>query len=111
VVVLVVAALATACTGSPGPSPAPLTASGLVIAATGPDSATVDTFTLRTNDGEVIDFTVGTLDLSNGGLPAPHLREHMVGATPTKVYYVVEEGKDVAIKYIDLLALPSASPS
>jgi len=111
VAALVVSALAGACAGEPGPSPTPLTASGLVIAATGPDSATVDTFTLRTNDGQVIDFTVGTLDLSNGGLPAPHLREHMVGATPTRVYYIVEGGKDVAIKYIDMLALDTASPS
>jgi hypothetical protein len=109
--VLAVATFAVACAGSPGPTPAPLSATGLVIAATGPDAATVDTFTLRTNDGQVIDFTVGTLDLSNGGLPAPHLREHMVGATPTTVYYVVTGGKNVAIKYIDVLALATASPS
>jgi len=108
---LAVTMLAAGCTGSPAASPAPLTATGLVIGATGPDAATVDTFTLRTNDGQVIEFTVGTLDLSNGGLPAPHLREHMVGATPTEVYYLVQDGKKVAIKYIDLLALATASPS
>jgi hypothetical protein len=108
---LAVTMLAAGCIGSLGASPAPLTATGLVIAATGPDAATVDTFTLRTNDGQLIEFTVGTLDLTSGGLPAPHLREHMVGATPTEVFYRVQDGKDVAIKYIDLLALATANPS
>ena len=108
---LAVSTLAAGCSGLAGPSPAPLSVTGLVIAATGPDAATVDTFTLRTDDGQVIDFTVGTLDLSDGGLPAPHLREHMVGSTPTKVWYVVQDGKYVAIKYVDALTLVTASPS
>ena len=42
----------------------------------------VNTFTLQTNDGQTLDFVVGTLDVSDGGLPAPHLREHMAGSTP-----------------------------
>jgi hypothetical protein len=110
-VALVAVTFAGACSSSAGPSPSPLTALGLVITTTGPDSATVDTFTLRTNQGQTIDFTVGTLDLSDGGLPAPHLREHQVAGTPTLVYYVVQDGKDVAIKYYDALALPSNLPS
>jgi hypothetical protein len=44
---------------------------------------------------------VGTLDVSNGGLPAPHLREHMAGSTSTTVYYRVENGQNVAVKYTD----------
>jgi hypothetical protein len=30
----------------------------------------------------VLELLVGTLDLSNGGLPAPHLREHLVSGEP-----------------------------
>jgi len=102
-----VATIGASCSGLAGPSPAPLSAVGLVINTTGPDAATVDTFTLRTNDGRTLDFDVGILDLSNGGLPAPHLRTHQVSGTPTLVYYVVQDGKNVAIKYYDELALPS----
>ena len=58
-------------------------------------------FTLRTNDGQTLDFIVGTLDVTNGGLPSPHLREHMAGSTPTTVYYQVVNGQNVAVKYSD----------
>ena len=46
-----------------------LSATGLVIAANGPDVSSVTTFTLRTNDGQTINFVVGTLDVSGDGLP------------------------------------------
>ncbi len=47
---------------------------------------------MRTNDGQVVAFDVGTLDLSGGGLPAPHLREHLVSGVPITVYYSAENG-------------------
>ena len=100
-------ALACGCNALDSPTPAPQSAEGLVLDVTGPDAATVDTFTLRTNQGQLMNFTVGTLDLTNGGLPAPHLRTHQVSGTPTLVYYVVQDGQDVAIKYYDAVALPS----
>jgi hypothetical protein len=81
----------------------------LVVAANGPDVSSVTTFTLRTNDGQTINFVVGTLDVSGEGLPAPHLREHMAGSTPTTVYYRVENGQNVAIKYTDADASPGPS--
>lgn len=59
------------------------------------------TFTLQTDDGQRINFVVGTLDVTDGGLPAPHLREHMAGSTRTTVWYRVESGRNVAIKYAD----------
>ena len=46
----------------------------------------------------MLQFTVGRLDLSNGGLPAPHLREHLVSGIPITVYYYY--GTEV-IRYID----------
>lgn len=58
-------------------------------------------FTLRTNDGQTLQFKVGTLDVTNGGLPSPHLREHMAGSAPTTVYYRVENGENIATKYTD----------
>ena len=76
-------------------------ATGVVIAADGPSAADVDTFRLRTSEGEQLDFTVGTLDLSAGGLPAPHIREHLVSGVPVTVYYSNENGALVAHRYID----------
>jgi hypothetical protein len=73
----------------------------VVISANGPDASQVDTFTLRTNDGDVMNFDVGTLDLSGGGLPAPHLREHLVSGVPITVYYSADNGSKVASRYID----------
>jgi hypothetical protein len=72
-----------------------------VIAANGPDASSVTSFTLQTNEGQTLNFIVGTLDVSNGGLASPHLREHMAGSTPTTVYYRVENGQNVALKYTD----------
>ena len=98
---LTAGACATASNGATSPAATTLSATGLVIAANGPDAATVSTFTLRTDDGQTLNFVVGTLDISDGGLPAPHLREHMAGSTPTTVYYRVENGQNVAVKYTD----------
>lgn len=73
----------------------------MVIAADGPNAAQVDRFTLRTADGVTIEFQVGRLDVSNGALPAPHLREHLVSGEPITVDYRVEGGHNVAVRYTD----------
>ncbi|MEX2547412.1 MAG: hypothetical protein WD830_06430 [Chloroflexota bacterium] len=83
------------------PAVATQSATGVVISADGPDAAQVDHFNLRTNAGQVMTFTVGRLDLASGGLPAPHLREHLVSGVPITVYYLVEDGENVASRYID----------
>ena len=77
--------------------PDPLQATGVVISADGPNAASVDRLTLRTDDGRVLDFTVGRLDLANGGLPAAHLHEHLVSGEPITVYYYGNE----VIRYTD----------
>ena len=84
-----------------GPAPTLATATGVVIAVDGPSSAEVDTFTLRTTDGQTLDFTVGRLDLSNGGLPAPHLREHLVSGIPITVTYDDQANDNVVQRYVD----------
>jgi hypothetical protein len=72
-----------------------------VISADGPSAADVDTFRLRTVDGQQLEFEVAPLDLSSGGLPAPHIREHLVSGEPITVFYSTESGVLVAHRYID----------
>jgi hypothetical protein len=81
--------------------PPPVSATGVVISADGPDATQVDSFSLRTDDGQVLMFRVGTLDVSNGGLPAPHLREPLVSGEPIKVDYEVQDGANIATRYVD----------
>ena len=74
-----------------------------MIAADGPDVSRVDGFRLRDSDGVVLEFVVGVLDVSSGGLPAPHLREHLVSGEPITVTYETRpaDGERVAIRYVD----------
>ena len=76
-------------------------ATGVVISADGSMVTVVDRFSLSTDEGHVLAFRVGTLDLSNGGLPAPHLRDHLVSGEPITVTYMVENGENVATHYVD----------
>ena len=99
---LLVATIASACLTQYG-------ATGIVIAATGPDVASVTDFTLRTYDGQELHFKVGVLDVNNG-LPAPHLREHLVSGLPIFVTYHVDNGVNVATRYVDTTA-PGSSAS
>ncbi len=73
----------------------------MVITADGPSAAQVDTFSLRTASGDVLQFSVGRLDLSNGGLPAPHLREHLVSGDPIEVGYLVDGSALIAVRFVD----------
>lgn len=93
--------LSAGCQATASPTPATLTATGIVIAATGPSVAEVDHFTLRTADGQMLEFDVGVLDLSNGGLPAPHLREHMASGGPITVTYRIDNGTKIIDRYTD----------
>jgi hypothetical protein len=74
----------------------------VVISVDGASAAEVDRFTLRTGDGQVLDFKVGLLDLTGGGLPAPHLREHLVSGIPIAVDFRTENGERVAVRYVDV---------
>ncbi len=96
-------ALPPAPDSSPGASPSPLTgtATGIVITVDQASVTTVRSFTLRTNDGQEIVFSVGTLDLSGEAFPANHLREHMAIAEPVSVEYRTEGAALVAIRLTD----------
>ena len=66
---------------------------------TGP--ASVQRFTLRTADGEVLDFYIDRLAVTDGGQPAPHLRDHQIDGSPIVVEYEERDGRNVAIRYRD----------
>jgi hypothetical protein len=74
--------------------------SGIVVAVDGSGPASVDRVTVRSADGRQLTFEVGRLDLANG-LPAAHLREHLVSGAPIVIDYVVEGGRNVALRYND----------
>jgi hypothetical protein len=104
----VLLALALAACGSGGgasPTAAPSAESaqavGLVtdIVASGP--VEVASFTVRTDDGQTLEFSVGTLDVTGGGFPAEHLSEHRLASEPVLVLYRDEGGKRVAYKLLD----------
>ena len=52
---------------------------------------------------------VGRLYLFDGGLPSAHLREHLASGAPITVTYHVENGLNIADRYIDAIAPPSPS--
>ena len=83
----------------------------MVISADGPSAAQVDTFSLRQSDGTVLNFRVVRLDLTNGGLPSAHLREHMASGEPITVDYHVENGVYIADRYIDAVGTETQQPS
>jgi glucose/arabinose dehydrogenase len=83
----------------------------VVIAADGPTAAEVDTFSLRTSQGQVLEFRVDRLDLANGGLPSAHLREHMQSGEPITISYHLESGANVADRYVDAAEQPGPSPT
>lgn len=97
---LTLVASAAAC-GPNAPAPTGLSVSGVVVSVDGPNAAQVERFTLRSADGRQLTFVVGTLDVSEGGLPAPHLREHLLNGDPITVSYRVENGQNLALRYVD----------
>jgi hypothetical protein len=90
-----------ACAPSAPPDASPETVTGVVLRVEGQGAADVTGFQLRTDDGQLLEFDVERLDLSGGGLPAPHLREHLRDGEPIAVDYVVEDGRNRALRYTD----------
>ena len=97
-------ALVAACQPNATPVPgsvATQTITGIVLAVDGTTDTDMSGFTLRTDAGEVLTFSLGRLDLANGGLPAPHLRAHLLSGAPITVTYDVEGTGAVALRYVD----------
>jgi hypothetical protein len=77
------------------------------VAVDGSGPANVTSVTVRSSDGRQLTLEVGRLDLANG-LPAAHLREHLVSGLPIFVTCHVDNGVNIATRYVD--ALVPASP-
>jgi hypothetical protein len=75
--------------------------SGVVVDVDGPSASEVESFTIRTGAGELITFVVRSLALDRGGLPASHLREHLVSGEPVSVEFLNEGDVRVAVRYFD----------
>ncbi len=60
----------------------------------------VEGFTVRTDAGTTLQLKVRTLDVSSG-LPAAHLRDHLLSGEPIVVEYRVENGVSVAVRFND----------
>lgn len=74
---------------------------GVVVSVDQVSVADVRSFTLRTTSGEMLTFRVDRLDLSRGGFPANHLREHMATVTAVIVDYTDENGERIAVRVTD----------
>ena len=93
--VLVIALALEAC------GPAPQTVAGFVVDVKSTSLTQVDSFTLRTQDGQELVFRVGPLELDGGAFPAGHLREHMALNQAVAVAYREEVGERIAYKLVD----------
>ena len=62
---------------------------------------TVRSFALRTNSGQELVSSVGTLDLGGGAFPANHLREHMAIGEPVRVRFRIEGNDRIAFRLTD----------
>lgn len=82
-------------------------AAGVVIALDAPGGQ-VTSFTLRTTDGQVLLFAIGTLETDGAAFPASHLAVHAATLGPIAVAYREEGGRNVAYRLVDA---PRAGPS
>lgn len=92
---LVIAIALAAC------GPAPQTVAGFVVDVKSTSLTQIDSFTLRTQDGQELVFRVGLLELDGGAFPAGHLREHMALNQAVAVAYREEGGERIAFKLVD----------
>jgi hypothetical protein len=60
----------------------------------------VSAMTLRTTDGQTIDFVIGRLE-NEGEFPVGHLATHQATGTPVRVWYRMEGSQRVAYRIED----------
>jgi hypothetical protein len=88
--------------GDPGKA-----AAGIVIAVDAP-AGEVTGFTLRTQQGEIMRFGIGELEVDGAAFAAAHLVEHAVTLQPISVGYRTQDGRNIAHRLVDA---PWAAPS
>jgi hypothetical protein len=100
VAVVIVLLLVIACSAPP---PVTQTAHGVLLSVEAPSLQKVDRFTLRTDDGQELDFEAAP-DFNRGASHAMtpgHMRQHMALAEPMTVAYREDNGRLVALNAID----------
>ena len=89
--------------GRPNPDPAPsdgFRAVGVVVGVQSEGLDKVHGFTLRLDDGSLVEFDVGVLE--NGNIfPPSHLVEHLADSQPLRVFYREDDGRRVAYRLED----------
>jgi hypothetical protein len=73
---------------------------GVVVAVDAVSLTDVRGFTLRTSDGESVDFELGALENATQFSPS-HLKEHQATSEPIRVWFRVEHGARVAYRIED----------
>src|SRR5579864_1801829 len=102
---MVLAALLCACASS---APATQTVRGVLLDVEAPSIQKVDSFTLRTDDGQELHFTTapnfnqGVAHLMTPG----HMRQHMALGDPVEVTYRDDSGTLVALEAADVSPPP-----
>lgn len=82
-------------------------AEGVVIAVqNGAAPLQVAAFTLRSDDGQILAFEIGQLEIDRGSFDAAHLRVHQLTGLPIIVAYHDQGGTFVAYRLVDA-PLPS----
>ena len=61
----------------------------------------VSSFTLRTSDGTVIPFSIGTLETDGAAFPASHVAVHAATLEPITVDYREDGGRNVVFRLVD----------
>jgi hypothetical protein len=77
------------------------TSTGIVIDIESQGLADVAGFTLRTPDGQTIEFSTRDTRFDATGFPPQHLQEHRALADPVKVTYQVHDGLNHVVKLED----------
>jgi hypothetical protein len=100
---LALALLLAACSAPPAAAQTH-TVRGVLLDVESPGIQKVDSFTLRTDDGQELQFST-TPDFNRGvaHLMTPgHMRQHMALGDPVEVTYRDEDGAHVALSAVDV---------
>jgi hypothetical protein len=76
------------------------TAAGIVIGLDAPEGQVIG-FTLRTTDGRVMEFVIGTLETDGAAFPASHLAVHAATLAPIAVAYREDGGQNIVFRMAD----------
>ena len=73
---------------------------GIVVAVQATSLSAVQGFSIRTTDGQTVDFRIGALENASV-FPPGHLAEHKVSLVPVQVTWVERDGSRVAVRIED----------